>query len=179
MKDGLLYVDASGIIRLDNPAACLMRDAPLKDVPLETAFPCMVDSFSRAMRDCTEIQGEVRKVRGVSITFDCTPVAVNGVAAGVVISFQNVDKVQQLEGHIRKKLSNKGLTAKHHLSDIVHCSRLIDETIEDACRYAAASSNILIVGETGTGKELVRAGHPQRQPAPQRAVCSHQLRGPA
>ena len=158
VKDGLLYVDASGIIRLDNPAACLMRDAPLKDVPLETAFPCMVDSFSRAMRDCTEIQGEVRKVRGVSITFDCTPVAVNGVAAGVVISFQNVDKVQQLEGHIRKKLSNKGLTAKHHLSDIVHCSRLIDETIEDACRYAAASSNILIVGETGTGKELFAQG---------------------
>ncbi|MFR0874783.1 MAG: PrpR N-terminal domain-containing protein [Bilophila wadsworthia] len=39
VKDGLLYVDASGIIRLDNPAACLMRDAPLKDVPLETAFP--------------------------------------------------------------------------------------------------------------------------------------------
>ena len=67
VKDGLLYVDASGIIRLDNPAACLMRDAPLKDVPLETAFPCMVDSFSRAMRDCTEIQGEVRKVRGVSM----------------------------------------------------------------------------------------------------------------
>ena len=79
-------------------------------------------------------------------------------AAGVVISFQNVDKVQQLEGHIRKKLSNKGLTAKHHLSDIVHCSRLIDETIEDACRYAAASSNILIVGETGTGKELFAQG---------------------
>lgn len=158
VKDGLLYVDASGIIRLDNPAACLMRDAPLKDVPLETAFPCMKDSFSRAMRDCAEIQGEVRKVRGVSITFDCTPVAVNGIAAGVVISFQNVDKVQQLEGHIRKKLSNKGLTAKHHLSDIVHCSRLIDETIEDACRYAAASSNILIVGETGTGKELFAQG---------------------
>ncbi len=37
VKDGLLYVDASGIIRLDNPAACLIRDAPLKDVPLETA----------------------------------------------------------------------------------------------------------------------------------------------
>ena len=178
VKDGLLYVDASGIIRLDNPAACLMRDAPLKDVPLETAFPCMKDSFSQAMRDCAEIQGEVRKVRGVSITFDCTPVAVNGIAAGVVISFQNVDKVQQLEGHIRKKLSNKGLTAKHHLSDIVHCSRLIDETIEDACRYAAASSNILIAGETD-GQGTVRAGHPQRQPAPQRAVRGHQLRGPA
>ncbi|MFR4119119.1 MAG: hypothetical protein ACLT2T_09985 [Bilophila wadsworthia] len=32
-------------------------------MPLETAFPCMKDSFSRAMRDCAEIQGEVRKVR--------------------------------------------------------------------------------------------------------------------
>lgn len=158
VKDGLLYVDGSGIIRLDNPAACLMRDAPLKDVPLETAFPCMMDSFARALRDCAEIQGEVSKIRGFSITFDCTPVAVGGVAAGVVISFQKVDKVQQLEGHIRKKLNNKGLTAKHQLSDIVHCSRLIDETIEDACRYAAASSNILIVGETGTGKELFAQG---------------------
>ncbi|MFR1534367.1 MAG: PrpR N-terminal domain-containing protein, partial [Bilophila wadsworthia] len=87
VKDGLLYVDASGIIRLDNPAACLMRDAPLKDVPLETAFPCMMDSFSRAMRDCAETGRSAQGARRF-ITFDCTPVAVNGIAAGVVISFR-------------------------------------------------------------------------------------------
>ena len=52
----------------------------------------MMDSFTRSMRDCTEIQGESRKVRGVSITFDCTPVAINGVAAGVVISQKAVDE---------------------------------------------------------------------------------------
>lgn len=52
----------------------------------------MVDSFSRAMRDCTEIQGSPQGAQRF-ITFDCTPVAVSmRVAAGVVISFQNVDK---------------------------------------------------------------------------------------
>ena len=75
----------------------------------------MKDSFSRAMRDCAEIQAKCARCAAFPSPFDCTPVAVNGIAAGVVISFQNVDKVQQLEGHIRKKLSNKGLTAKHHL----------------------------------------------------------------
>ncbi len=38
--------------------------------------------------------------------------------------------------------------------DIIHKSAVIDATIDTARRYAASDSNVIIVGETGTGKEL-------------------------
>jgi transcriptional regulator with PAS, ATPase and Fis domain len=46
------------------------------------------------------------------------------------------------------------LVARYRFSDIVHRSHVIKKTIEIARRYALLSSNILISGETGTGKEL-------------------------
>ena len=38
--------------------------------------------------------------------------------------------------------------------DIIHKSAVIVATIDTARRYAASDSNVIIVGETGTGKEL-------------------------
>ncbi len=55
---------------------------------------------------------------------------------------------------IRRSLSEKGLRAKYTFDDIIHKSAVIDATIDTACRYAASDSNVIIVGETGTGKEL-------------------------
>ena len=115
VKDGLLYVDASRIIRLDNPAACLMRDAPpgraprnglpLHEGQLQPGDARLRGNSGRSAQGARRFHhlrlhaGSRQRDRG-----------------GRRHQLQNVDKVQQLEGHIRKKLSNKGLTAKHHLS---------------------------------------------------------------
>ena len=74
--------------------------------------------------------------------------------SGVVIDFENVSKIQQVETQIRQKMSEKGLTARYTFQDIIHESQIMDQVIENARRYAGVSSNVLIVGETGTGKEL-------------------------
>lgn len=168
---GILYVDAEGIIQVDNDAARqlaveagAMRHADvLVGKELARVFPSMAASYTanRASGNTkghvTPWQGELRQEGPVTLSLDGTPVApvsVDGRPAGVVFSFQNIAKVQQLEGHIRKHLSARGLVARHHFEDIIHRSSVIAETIENARRYAASSSNILIVGETGTGKEL-------------------------
>ena len=43
---------------------------------------------------------------------------------------------------------------RFHFSSIIYSSREMRQTVEQARRAARSSSNILIVGETGTGKEL-------------------------
>ena len=58
------------------------------------------------------------------------------------------------ERKIRKGLAEKGLTAKYSFSDILGKSKAIRENIHMAQRYSRVNSNVLIVGETGTGKEL-------------------------
>ena len=45
--------------------------------------------------------------------------------------------------------------ASYTFSDVIHESMLMEHTIQIAQKYANVSSNILIVGETGTGKELM------------------------
>ena len=154
MKDGIVYVDAAGIIREENLAAGELACCELKGRTLAETFPQLTESFVEALRLGREIPGELKRMGGITVSLEYMPVVVQGRQAGVVIRFQNITKVQQLEGQIRKKLHEKGLVAKYHFSDIVHRSRIIKETIEIARRYALLSSNILITGETGTGKEL-------------------------
>ncbi len=154
MQDGIIYVDASGVIREDNRAARDLACCELKGKSLAAAFPSMLQNFRDSLREGRELLGELTQIGGITVSLDCMPVVVRGHSAGVVISFQNITRVQQREGQIRKKLHEKGLVAKYRFSDIVHSSQIVHETIELARRYAVLPSNILITGETGTGKEL-------------------------
>ena len=73
---------------------------------------------------------------------------------GFIITFRDIENIQEDEGRIRKQLHSKGLRAKYHFEHIVGNSRIMKETIQTARKYAHAESNVFIHGETGTGKEL-------------------------
>ncbi len=154
VKDGMIYADEHGVIRECNLAAETTAGCELKGRPLDDIFPSLASGFEDCMRGTGEIMGEVRQIAGITASLDFTPVVVQGRPSGVVISFQNVARVQQRERQIRKKLSENGLVARHRFSDLVHRSKIIKETIKIAKQYARLPSNILITGETGTGKEL-------------------------
>ena len=62
--------------------------------------------------------------------------------------------IQDLESQIRCKMSERGFKAKYTFEDIIYQSQSTHQTIETARRYSESDSNVIIVGETGTGKEL-------------------------
>lgn len=74
--------------------------------------------------------------------------------AGALIFIKNTDRIIEEESRIRRELSEKGLTAKYSFQDILGQSGAIRENIRMAERYSKVNSNVLIIGETGTGKEL-------------------------
>ena len=51
-------------------------------------------------------------------------------------------------------MSERGFKAKYTFEDIIYQSQSTHQTIETARRYSESDSNVIIVGETGTGKEL-------------------------
>jgi transcriptional regulator with PAS, ATPase and Fis domain len=75
-----------------------------------------------------------------------------------VATFQETERIQKMEHQIRKKLYLKGHVAKAYLEDIIGNSEAMKRVKERAAQFAKVDSTILILGETGTGKEMFTQG---------------------
>lgn len=160
-KEGIMYVDVSGMVELVNKRGLQTISSPLNSIcgsHISQAYPCLYPLYERTVSWKIPILNELIEIDGKKMTFDFVPVMMGSRITGVVITFQSVSKIQQMETQIRKRLSEKGLVAKYTFNDIIYESRIMEQTISLAKKYAAVSSNILIVGETGTGKELLAQG---------------------
>ncbi len=156
-KDGMLYVDMAQNIRVCNPAACQLYIGTKKNplgLPLKTAFPFLSDPVFRALKTGSELANQIIHWKNSTLNVTVHPVIINTRKTGAVITFQDATQIQQVEIQIRKNLAKKGLNAHYHFEDIIHESQEMDHVIQKARKFASVSSNILIEGETGTGKEL-------------------------
>jgi sigma-54 dependent transcriptional regulator, acetoin dehydrogenase operon transcriptional activator AcoR len=79
---------------------------------------------------------------------------INNNIKNFIISIKDTEKIQNAEIGIRKSLSKKGYLAKYNFSDIVHQSTIMKNTIERAKKIASTDAATLIIGDSGTGKEL-------------------------
>jgi len=86
----------------------------------------------------------------------CTssPIKINGKHFGAVITLQETSKIEEMESYIRKEAYTRGHTAKFSFHDIIGKTLTIIEAIAMAKDFAVTNSNVLILGETGTGKEV-------------------------
>lgn len=83
-----------------------------------------------------------------------TPISVDKINSGVIITIKNSEEILKEETKIRHSLIEKGLAAKYSFEDILGNSKAIQDNIKMAKKYSRVDSNVLIIGETGTGKEL-------------------------
>ena len=78
----------------------------------------------------------------------------NDVCIGEVATFQDVTSILDAESRIRAKIHKRGHLAKHTFEDILGKSEAMHQAIDLAKTYARAESSVLLLGKTGTGKEL-------------------------
>lgn len=156
-KDAVLYADPAGVIQVCNEVALqLTGRRRLQHTLLQDTLPYLHPIFQSVMARGEEVTGKIRTIPGTKTTVSirCTPVLVNQNRSGAIINMTDITLIQDLESRIRRKLGEKGYQARYTFGDIVHQSRAVSRTIEQAQRYAQSDSNVIIVGETGTGKEL-------------------------
>ena len=97
---------------------------------------------------------EILSIKNRNYFVQYKPFTVDTMGAGVIITIKNTDRVIEDEMKIRKRLNEKGLSAKYSFYDIIGNSQKMIDSISMAKRYSKVNSNVLIIGETGTGKEL-------------------------
>ncbi|MEE4314196.1 MAG: sigma 54-interacting transcriptional regulator [Desulfofustis sp.] len=98
--------------------------------------------------------GAVFEIGSVKVVGNRIPIIVDRRIEGVVTTFQKLDALQKIESKVRRKLSDKGLTAHYRFSDIIGRSPALLEAVALGREYAAIDSTILLYGRTGTGKEI-------------------------
>ncbi|MGB4439311.1 MAG: sigma 54-interacting transcriptional regulator [Sedimentibacter sp.] len=153
--DGILGIDKSGLITVFNPVI-----QKLTGVSYESAINKSVDDvventrMNQVLKSGSAELGEIQKIGNTSIVTNRVPIVVEGEVVGAVATFQEIEKIQKMETQIRKKLLDKGHVAKTVFDEIKGKSKEIIQTKEKAKLYAKVDSTVLILGETGTGKEL-------------------------
>ncbi len=153
--EGIISIAQDGIIQTFNPRAekILNKKAykvigkDIKSILTELDFK---DIIIKGYRE----QGKILTVAGKKIVASIIPIKIAQEVVGIVITFQEVARIQKLEKKIRNELYVKGYTAENEFKDIVGKSRVLLQTKEEARDYAQVNLPLLIYGETGTGKEL-------------------------
>jgi propionate catabolism operon transcriptional regulator len=155
-NDGVLAVDNRGVITAYNEAVfkilSISSNTALKGLSISSVMPQLNEV--ELMLENYQESNIIKNINNKMVVINPKPIKVEGKNLGTVLIIQNVDALQKTEIDIRQKLSKKGLVAKYDFSDIIGSSEAIQRSILIARRYAKASSNVLIIGETGTGKEL-------------------------
>ncbi|MBO4393683.1 MAG: sigma 54-interacting transcriptional regulator [Spirochaetales bacterium] len=98
--------------------------------------------------------GTLLTINGTDVAVSRIPVIVKGQFESGVIVLQKLSQIQRIEVESRLAAVETGMVASHVFKDIVGNSNVLSEAKQIAMNYAKVNANILLLGETGTGKEL-------------------------
>lgn len=99
----------------------------------------------------------------------CAPMRVGDQEDGVLFTIQNAAMIRDTDSKIQKQVRMSGFTARYTFQNIIAGTPVMKQCIVSAYKYANTDANVLILGETGTGKEMfaqsihnasARAGYP-------------------
>jgi transcriptional regulator, propionate catabolism operon regulatory protein len=152
--EGVVTTTADGIINLINTAAAKLTGVSDTAVGQQVArfFPQL--GLNRILKSGQAELGEIETMNGQQMAVNRVPISIGNLIVGAVATFQPVTAIQELEGKIRRKVYERGHKAKLTFHDILGNSPAIKRAITVAKEFSEVNSTVLIMGETGTGKEI-------------------------
>lgn len=74
---------------------------------------------------------------------------------GTIVVVEDIKNIERIEKDYRFSLHGRGFTAEYRFENILHKSKVMEQLVMKARKFAKSKSTILIEGESGTGKELL------------------------
>ncbi len=160
ISDGLLTIDNSGTITQINQNA--IEFLSLYGNPLgENLYAVLKKRFGRQenYKDLLAVLDSRENVDGSFVTIYTSSGAIrctvtyrclweNDAVAGKTLVIQEISRIKKIINRVA------GNVAQTFFSDIVGRNKRFQECVEMAMRAARTSSNVLLTGESGTGKDL-------------------------
>ncbi len=155
-KDGAVLVNTDGVIEEVNKQGCAILGTTRRELT-GSLFSDYLKSkeLAGAFEKKQEIHNCILQYKGKELAIDhFAVVSGNNLLNSAVILFQPIARIRETDNAIRRKLVDSGFYAKYTFGDILHTSKNMQQLVARARQYATTTSNIIITGETGTGKEL-------------------------
>ena len=153
--EGILSVDLENKINLINPVAKqILKYSHLHDGERKIEEICPQLDMSEILNQGIDILNQIYQIHSIQVLCNKVPIKNRGKVIGAVATFQDITKIQEMESQIRKELYAKGHVAKYQFDQILAYARSTQQTIELAKSISESDGNVIISGETGTGKEV-------------------------
>jgi transcriptional regulator with PAS, ATPase and Fis domain len=148
IDEGVVSVDRSGIITLVNANA-----AKMLQVPSHMAIGKAINRFfSDPLPDGAN---SLVTINGNRLLVTHTPVQHDGQEYCDIYTLHEPAHIETLETHIRREAHDRNShLARFHFDDFIGASASLQEAIRISKNYARTDASILLVGETGSGKEM-------------------------
>lgn len=151
-EDAFIAFDEHLKISFINEKAKKIFKNTLSQTVTETLFPAEIKTKIYTHQE--SLQNHLIKINEEPHLLSIKPLINNQKVYGAVATITISTELINTETTLRKQLAEKGHIAKSNFKDVIGKSKVILETINWAKKIAQSENNILIHGDTGTGKEL-------------------------
>mgnify|MGYP000929772976 CR=1 FL=1 len=155
LDEGVIGVNEKGKIFACNQKARVITGMKIRMLlgrPAEQIFPYI--PFEKCIREQTQVLERLIRINAANINMTVVPVMRGGRCIGAFSTLQPLSELEKKQNELRSQLRTKGYRAKYNFEDVVGKSQAIEKTKTILKSMAQTESPILLIGETGTGKEM-------------------------
>ncbi len=156
INDGIVGIDNEGKIMFVNEnAKNLFGRKEAINSGMEINLDDILDSDAKSLLGKNfGLHRKIYEIMGKKILLTMMPIIKNDENNGVIITFKDLSEIIEMENIVRTNLMKRGHTSKYNFSNIIGKSDQITKTKEIARKLAKSNSTLLLIGESGSGKEL-------------------------
>lgn len=166
VQEAIEVADKRGVINYVNPSFSRVTGIPEVERVGRNIFQESPNgALAKALRTGKTIRGHRSTVGGsnAEVISNASPIIVDGCMEGAVVVFQHITDVMRLMEELRKSTSiienlshkfGQVTSSKYTFEDILGKNKEFKRVMDTARKAAKSNSTVILLGETGTGKEL-------------------------
>lgn len=156
LTEGVIVIDSAENVTLFNPAAERILGVHPQEVLNRPIYEILPNAHITKVLKGEKYGGdEFHTLGGSGVIVTHIPIVLEEGILGVVSTLRKASEIQKIDSKIRKKMVSRGFSAYYSIDHFSEYSPAMKKVIEQARKFAATDSTILITGESGTGKEVL------------------------